>query len=165
MTILPKKTLQELLIKCWMTHDGMWFYQCLQEFGIDTANRLNRAAIKALAPLEIERVRKAYQLGPVEDFADLKKLIDSAFGVLKGYFMQFRYSFPSENVMHWEMDTCFAYEGMKRLGVADAYQCGLVHRVGCWIEHAGVQFTMNPAVEGCLMHINGKCEGEFKFSF
>ncbi|MEW6111887.1 MAG: DUF6125 family protein [Thermodesulfobacteriota bacterium] len=164
MTILPKKTLQELLIKCWMTHDGMWFYHCLQECGIDTANKLNKAAIKSLAPLEIDRVRKAYQLGPVENFADVKKLIDSAFEVLKGDFMQFRYSFPSENVMRWEMDQCFAYEGMKRFGVADTYQCGVLYRVCCWIEHAGVRFTVNPPVEGCLMHINGKCEGEIRFS-
>jgi hypothetical protein len=28
-----------------MTHDGMWFYHCFQEFGIETANQLNKAAI------------------------------------------------------------------------------------------------------------------------
>jgi len=28
---LEKKELKELLNKNWMTHDAMWFYNCLQE--------------------------------------------------------------------------------------------------------------------------------------
>jgi hypothetical protein len=33
--------LVDLLNRCWMTHDGMWFYHCLQEFGIEKANKLS----------------------------------------------------------------------------------------------------------------------------
>lgn len=32
---LQKNELKELLNKGWMTHDAMWFYNCLQEFGIE----------------------------------------------------------------------------------------------------------------------------------
>jgi len=46
--------LKDLLIKNWMTHDGMWFYHCLQELGIEQTNRLNKAAIKSLAEIEIK---------------------------------------------------------------------------------------------------------------
>ena len=48
-TPLETKELKELLIKCWMTHDAMWFYHCLQECGIEKTNRINRAAVKAVA--------------------------------------------------------------------------------------------------------------------
>ncbi|MBW1847517.1 MAG: hypothetical protein JRJ27_10315, partial [Deltaproteobacteria bacterium] len=51
-----KKELIELLNKNWMTHDGMWFYHCLQEMGIEKANKLNKLAISALAPIEIKRL-------------------------------------------------------------------------------------------------------------
>ena len=51
--------LVDLLNRCWMTHDGMWFYHCLQEFGIEKANKLNKAAIKSLAPIEMKRMKKA----------------------------------------------------------------------------------------------------------
>ena len=45
---LPPDELKELLIKGWMTHDGMWFYHCLQECGIEKTNRINKAAIRAM---------------------------------------------------------------------------------------------------------------------
>ena len=32
---LEKNELKELLNKNWMTHDAMWFYNCLQECGIE----------------------------------------------------------------------------------------------------------------------------------
>ncbi len=75
---LTKKEIAELLGKCWMTHDGMWFYQCFNELGIESANKLNKAAIRSLAPIEIERFREALGLRKeqLETFAELKTLGD-----------------------------------------------------------------------------------------
>jgi hypothetical protein len=50
---ISKEELIDLENRCWMTYDGMWFYSCLNRFGIEEANRLNKAAIKGLAPFEI----------------------------------------------------------------------------------------------------------------
>lgn len=70
---LSKEELIDLLNRCWMTHDGVWFYHCLQEFGIEKANHLNKAAIKSLAPLEIGRIRKALGIDKkIENFQELK---------------------------------------------------------------------------------------------
>ena len=55
---LTKKELIEILGKCWMTHDGMWFYNTFMEYGMESANRINKAAIKSLAPIEIHRLKK-----------------------------------------------------------------------------------------------------------
>ena len=55
---LDREELIDLLNRCWMSHDGMWFYHCLQEFGIEKANNLNKSAIQSLAPLEIERIKE-----------------------------------------------------------------------------------------------------------
>jgi hypothetical protein len=51
MTIASLETgqLKELLNKGWMTHDAMWFYNCLQEVGIEKTNKINRAAVKMMA--------------------------------------------------------------------------------------------------------------------
>ena len=49
---LQKEEIIDLLNRCWMTHDGMWFYHGLKNFGIAKANELNKAAIKSLAPME-----------------------------------------------------------------------------------------------------------------
>ena len=56
---IEKREIRDLLGKGWLTHDGMWFYHTYQELGIEKANKLNKAAIRSLAPIEIKRVKKA----------------------------------------------------------------------------------------------------------
>ena len=57
-TLEQHETVQ-LLTRCWMTHDAMWFRQVLEECGPEVANRLNLAAIRGLAPIELKRLLKA----------------------------------------------------------------------------------------------------------
>ncbi len=159
--------LKDLLIKNWMTHDGMWFYHCLQELGIEQTNRLNKAAIKSLAEIEIKRAKKIHGLRKdrIDSFQELRRLIEGAFTLSLSDFMGGTFSFPQEDIMRWEVKDqgCFAYAGMKRLGVVDRYQCGVMYRVFCWIENAGVQFTVSPQIDRCIFHTHGKCSGEIKF--
>ena len=164
---LNKHQLKELLVKCWMTHDGSWFYNCFKEFGIETANKLNKAAIKALSPIEMQRVMKAQGLDDIkiESFEQLKIFIDNGFSILKGDFMQFNYTFPKHNVLHWEMDKCFAYEGMKRIGVEDKYEYGLIYRVCCWLDAVGFKYKLEPKINECLLHTQDKCVGDLIFNF
>src|SRR5512137_2403555 len=76
---LTFREITDLLHKGWMSHDGMWFYHCFQEFGIEKANKLNKAAIKSLAPLEIERIRKALGIEKkIENFQELKDFFEKA---------------------------------------------------------------------------------------
>lgn len=161
---IDKNELKNLLLKCWMTHDGMWFYHSMQELGIEKANQINKAAIRSLAGIEMERVRKAFGLKKIETFDDIKSIFHAAFGVLTDDFMGFDYSFPSENVLHWEMIKCFAHAGMTRLEVIDRYECGVIYRVACWFDNLGVNYVVTPAIGRCLMHVNGTCRGDFRFS-
>ncbi len=59
---IQKTEIRDLPGKGWLTHDGMWFYHTYQEFGIERTNALNKAAIKSLAPIEIERVKRVLGL-------------------------------------------------------------------------------------------------------
>jgi len=163
-TAAEQGELKELLLKCWMTHDGMWFYHCMREFGIEKANQINKAAIRSLAALEIVRIRKAFGLKEIQSFHDIKALFDAAFGVLTDDFMGFKYRFTSENVLHWEMKKCFAHAGMTRLGVAEAYECGVIYRVACWFDSLGIPYTLTPPVDRCLMESCGRCAGDFTFA-
>lgn len=135
------------------------------ELGIDKANHLNKSAIKMLAEVEQKRLLKlmGWQNHKITTFEDLKALIDNGFSVIKGDFMNFSYTFPAKNVMRWNMHTCWAYEGVKKLGVEKEYQCGVLWRVMCWIKNAGVKYEIDPPVKTCLLTTQGKCEGEFRF--
>ncbi|HEY0088096.1 MAG TPA: DUF6125 family protein, partial [Candidatus Lokiarchaeia archaeon] len=130
---LNKKELKELLVKCWMTHDGMWFQNTFLTCGIKVANKLNKGAIRSLAQIESVRIRRAHDRmnENIDSFERLKVFIDDGLSMFKGDFMNFEYTFPEENIMHWEMNKCWAYEGMKKLGVADKYDCGVIYRIKC----------------------------------
>jgi len=149
-----------------MTHDGSWFYNCVKELGIDQANSLNKGAIKALSVIEVQRVIKA--LGDekikIETFEQLKNFFDDGFSVIKGDFMDFNYSFPAKNIMHWEMNKCFAYEGMKRIGLTEKYECGLLYRIGCWLDVLGIKYKLEPKFEECLLYSQEKCVGNIIFN-
>ena len=158
----------DLLNRCWMTHDGMWFYHCLKNFGIEKANEMNKAAIKSLAPLEIERIKKAIGMEKkLENFSEFKDFFLAASHLFIPSFMNATMSFPKENTFHWEFKPgeCFAYKGIRRIGAIDRYECGVIYRLACWFDSLGMKYTVEPRVQGCLMLESGSCEGDFFFDF
>jgi len=159
---LEKTELQELLVKGWMTHDGMWFFHSLNESGIEKTNRINLAAIRSMASIEVKRIRKTFGLEktPVADFNTLKDNLNVLWGIAKADFMDFSYSFMDENRIHWEMRQCWAYQGIRGMGVIDKYQCGVIERIMCWLDTLEVKYTISPTIDGCLMHQNGRCTGD-----
>lgn len=162
---LSKAELIELLNKCWMTHDGMWFYHCLQEFGIARANALNRAAIRSLAPIETRRIKRALGLEneKIETFEAFKYFFKGAADLLIANFMNIRVSFPDKNILHWEFEPgkCFAYKGMQTMGVIADYQCGVIYRVECWINSLAIKYRIEPQFKKCPMMVDERCSGEF----
>jgi hypothetical protein len=160
---LSRKEVMELLNKGWMTHDAMWFYHCLKEFGIEKANQLNKAAIKALAPIEMKRMQKALDLEKIETFEDFKGFFSGAFELCVADFMNARMTFPGKNILHWEFapQKCFAYRGMQEIGVIEDYECGVIYRVECWIDSLGIKYTVTPRITKCLMAAKGSCAGDF----
>jgi hypothetical protein len=162
---LEKKELKELLNKGWMTHDAMWFYNCLQECGIEKTNKINRAAVKAMAAVEIKRSQKALGVGKPETFEDLTTLFDTAMTISTGDFMKYTYNWPQKNLIHAEWQSCFAYEGIKALGVIERYECGIMDRIESWLDTLGLKYKVEPKVTGCMMHTDGKCYREYRFFF
>ncbi|MFW9950922.1 MAG: DUF6125 family protein [Candidatus Thorarchaeota archaeon] len=164
---LSKSELKELLVKCWMSHDGAWFYNVLKEHGIEEANKLNKRAIKNLSLLEMKRIQKALGLESqkITTFEQLKQFIIDGFSVLKGDFMKFNYSFPERNTIHWEMNNCFAFEGMKMIGLKHGYECGVVYRVCSWLDALGVNYELKPKADKCLLYSQQKCEGDILVKF
>jgi hypothetical protein len=166
---LGRTEIVDLLNRCWMAHDGMWFLHCFQAFGIDEANRLNKSAIRSLAPLEIAWMRKA--LGAegtsIGNFSEFKNFFISASQLVIPDFMGAKMSFPAENRMHWEFEPskCFAYRGMKRIGAIEGYACGVIYRIECWFEALGLRYKVMPRPLQCRMLGDGTCSGDFEISF
>ena len=164
-TPLETKTLKELLIKCWMTHDAMWFYHCLQECGIEKTNRINRAAVKAVAAMESRRLKKAIGVDQFETFSEFWKFFQTAMSTFTGDFMKYSFKSKEMNRISAIWHRCFAYEGIKALGVIDQYECGIMARVEGWFDTLGVRYEVEPKVTGCMMHTEGRCYRDYTFFF
>jgi hypothetical protein len=162
---LGKHELKELLNKNWMTHDAMWFRNCLQEFGIEKTNQLNKAAIRDMSAMEIKRIQKAVGAAQINTFDEFKRFFDIAMEIATGKFMKYKYSMPAKNWLHGEWESCFAYEGMKALGVSDRYECGLLFRINTWLTTLGIKYEIEPKLTGCMMHTAGKCVWDYRFFF
>lgn len=161
---MNKHEIREFFSKGWMTHDAMWFYQCLQNLEPQKANEMNQAAVKAMSLIEIQRILKLMGRGkgPVKTFDELKDIIDTAFQLVKTDFMKFSYDYPEKNLCRGGYHECFAYEGLKKFGMIDSYQCGIFVRIFGWFEGLGVPCEVTPEIKGCLMHETGKCELFFR---
>ncbi len=165
---LTKKEIVDLLGRCWMTHDGMWFYQTMQSFGIEEANRLNKAAIAMLAPLEIGRMKKAFGLEKekIETIEELREFFERSTALFVPDFMNASFSFPKENTFRWEFKpkSCFAYKGISRIGVIGKYECGVIYRVLCWLDSLGVTYRA-PEIGRCRMIDGETCTGDVEVTF
>lgn len=125
---IEKKDIRDLLGKGWLTHDGMWFYHTYRQLGIEKANILNRAAIRSLAPIEMKRTKKLLgvcgeKIVACEELKDF--MLDALELILpRSVFEKFHISTTSEDLLHWEWETgeCFAYKGMKQIGIIDDYR-------------------------------------------
>jgi len=163
---IDKRDLRELITKGWMTHDAMWFYHTLQEFGIEKTNKINLAAVQSMSVIEAKRLKKAAGMKKetVDSFEEFKDLMESFFSLVKVDFMDFYWSSPEKNLFLWGYHKCWAHDGISKLGVIDKYRCGVILRVTTWFEALGVAYCVKPEWNGCLMHTIGKCAGEFRFS-
>jgi len=164
---ISPESMKNIQTKGWMTHDAMWFFSCLQEFGIEKTNELNRNAIALMAPIETKRMLKALGMESetFDNFEKFWKFFSGARQFVIPEWMDFSFTSPKRNIARWECRSCFAYDGVKRIGALDGYHCGVMFRIESWIKTLGIQYEMKPNITGCLMHETGKCEGEFHFHF
>ena len=168
---IEKTEIRNLLGKGWLTHDGMWFYHAYKEFGIAKANELNKAAIKSLAPIEVDRMRRLLGIARerLETFDELMKFMQPALELTlpDSVFKNLYLTALAGNLICWKWENlqCFAYKGMKQIGVIDGYRCGVMYRIECWLEALGIRYSMQPVIERCLMHEKGVCEGQIQVFF
>jgi len=168
---IEKTEIRDILGKGWLTHDGMWFYHVCQAFGIEKANALNKAAIKSLAPIELERVKRVLGIDK-ESIDNIDELMDFMIAALEltlpdSVLKKFHFSSPSRDLIHWNWESgqCFAYKGMKQIGMIDGYSCGVMYRIECWFQALRIRYLMRTRIEGCLMNEKVICEGEIQVFF
>lgn len=165
---VEKKEIRDLLGKGWLTHDGMWFYHAFRELGIEKANTINKAAIRSLAPIEVKRTLKHLGINDqkIRTAGEIKNFMVDALELTlpSSVFEKINFSTSSNDLLHWEWENeeCFAYKGMKRIGLIEEYRCGVMYRIECWFETLGINYTINPRIDKCIMSEKGMCRGDIR---
>lgn len=163
---LDKPQLKGLLVKNWMTHDAMWFGNAVNEVGIETANKLNRAAVRSMAGIEARRILRILGMEGVTNFEEMRSFFDGASALVLGDFMDFSWKWhPADFSVTFEWHSCFAHDGVTMLGVADDYECGIFERIYGWMDTLGVAWTISPDTLHCTMHTEGRCARTMTFDF
>jgi hypothetical protein len=165
MTRLDNDALKQLLTRGWMTHDAMWFGSVLREYGMTAANRLNKAAIRSMAPIEVRRLKQALAIDSVDSVESLRTFFEGAFELLIGDFMEVRWSWQADGSVRIDNLRCFARDGMQRLGLLATYQCGIYERVFAWLDELGVDYQVTPEVDGCMALDGSPCALTLRFRF
>ena len=163
---MNKTDLKEFFSKNWLTHDAMWYGNCVLDQGPEIANRLNKKAARSMAAIEIKRIMSLMDIPrttTITHFDNLAEIIETAVLLVQTNFMKFDFSFPIKNVLHGQFHECFAHDAVKQYGMIREYECGILERVKGWLDTIKVDYTLTPAFTGCLMHQKGSCEFNFYF--
>ena len=166
---LDRAEVRDLLAKGWLTHDGMWFDAAARSLGVEAANDLNLAAIRAMAPFEVSRLGEALQEDPTAmvDAAAVARFVAAGIRLVTPESVSSHLRvWAGERSLHWEWDEgeCFAFKGMQRFRWLDGYRCGVIYRIECWLEALGVRPRGAPVVEQCVMRSSGRCAGGLDLS-
>lgn len=166
---IGKEEIRDLLAKGWLTHDGAWFLSAYNEYGVKEANRMNKAAIKAMVPFEVQRLKQimAFDERQLKSAEEIARFMEEGMRLIlpESVLSKYHFNIESQNILQWEWekDECFAYKGMSRAGVIDGYECGVMYRIECWFESLGLKFKSDIKLDSCRMHTKGYCGGRYAF--
>ena len=162
---ISKKDLVTVLNKNWMTHDAMWFSLTIESSGIEKANKINRKAARSMAMIEVKRMLRLLNTLKI---ADIQKLLDFLKNILSLFpddILKGEYTIIGEDRLRFETKKCFAYEGMKKIGHIEKYECGIFERIEGWFDALQLKYKHTPPDELCVLHHMGSCIKEYKFTF
>ncbi len=153
---------EDLLIKCWMSHDARWFTAVAMNHGMPAANRANQAAVREEGKVEARRLARALGLGPVTNAADFLLAQEAMIGLLGPDLLDYDAVQTGDDGWRLEIKRCFAFDNVSRAGVADQYECGILPRVQGWLEGLGLPYEMTPSLGKCLKAQGQECAYDFR---
>lgn len=146
---------EQLLIRCWMSHDARWYAAAAQSHGLEAANRLNKQAAHAEGIVEARRVLKQCGLPAPKTLTECLRAQETLARMLTPGLADYRLEIADDNSFSFSLDRCFAHENVVRAGVAEQYECGIFARVAGWWEAFDVDYEMSPEPAKCLK-VQGK---------
>jgi len=149
---------KEIVRRCWYSHDGHWFMSVAGEFGMETANRLNRRALRGQGRTEARRVLRA--LGApmpqgLDEFLPLFEILSRILVPVPE--TQARLKVLDERTYEITIDRCFVHQSVARAGNPEGYLCAVFDRIAGWHDGAGLPLAAEPPALPCAKAVGREC--------
>jgi hypothetical protein len=154
---------EKLLRNIWLLHDGRWFLKSVEQFGFDTATKLNLAVVKSIAGTEIKQLLAEADFGEVRNMKDLQALMETA--ALLYFPEEHKYEFKvvDDNTFVGHVLECYVHKMVSKAGTTGIHQCAAKLRFDSWCQAMGLDGeVINEKDTGSC---NGTCDIIFKIKW
>jgi hypothetical protein len=160
---LTTRQKEKLLRNIWLLHDGRWFLKSAEQFGFESATKLNLAVVKSIARTEMKQLLAETNFGQVRNVKDLQALMEIA-AVLyfpREHKYEFRVVDGTTFVGH--VLDCYVHKMVSKAGTTAIHRCAAKLRFDSWCQAVGLDAeVMNEKDTG---NCNGTCEIVFRISW
>jgi hypothetical protein len=156
---------KDLLIKGWMSHDARWFMTVTQNFGIDTANRMNQFVCREIGRVEMKRFMKTLELTQPKNLEEYLTYHKKAFALYGFGLAEYDIKILDHQSYEIHLKRCFAFENIVRAGIKDQYECGILARIQGWIDAQGLEHELKPSLGKCMMVLGKECRYTIALKF
>jgi hypothetical protein len=154
---------EKLLRNIWILLDGRWFLKSVEQFGFDTATKLNLAVVKSIARTEMKQLLAETDFGEVRNIKDLKALMEIAALVYFPEEHKYEFKVVDNNTFVGHVLECYVYKMVSKAGTTAIHQCAAKLRFDSWCQAMGLdgEVINDKNTNNC----NGTCEIIFKIKW
>ena len=151
---------EKLLRNIWLLHDGRWFLKSAEQFGFDTATKLNLAVVKSIAKTEIKQLLAEINFGEVRNIKDLQALMEIASLLYFPEEHKYEFRVVDNNTFVGHVLECYVHKMVSKAGTIAIHQCAAKLRFESWCQAMGLDGEV--INEKNTNNCNGTCEIIFK---
>jgi hypothetical protein len=129
---------EKLLRNIWLLHDGRWFLKSVEQFGFDTATKLNLAVVKSIARTEIKQLLAETDFGEVKNMRDLQTLMEIAALLYFPEEHKYEFKIVDNNTFVGHVLECYVHKMVSKAGTTAIHQCAAKLRFDSWCQAMGL---------------------------
>jgi hypothetical protein len=160
---LSAKQKEKLLRNIWLLHDGRWFLKSVEQFGFDTATKLNLAVVKSIARTEMKQLLTETDFGNIRNIKDLQALMEIAALIYFPEEHKYEFKVVDNNTFVGHVLECYVHKMVSKAGTTAIHQCAAKLRFDSWCQAMELDGVIMNERE--TSNCNGTCEIIFKIKW
>jgi hypothetical protein len=135
---LTARQKERLLRNMWLLHDGRWFLKSAEQFGFDTATKLNLAVVKSIARTEMKQLLAETDFGQVRNVKDLQALMEIAAVLYFPREHKYEFRVVDSNTFVGHVLECYVHKMVSKAGTTAIHRCAAKLRFDSWCQAMGL---------------------------